>query len=126
MKTKNEVEVLIGGEKYTICGYESDDYLQKIATYINRKRDEIKKGAASTLISNDTRVVLTVINIADDYFNAENRLSEVKEELEEANSLNFKLKHDLAVTTEELDNLKKAHADLEAELKVLKRGTRNR
>jgi cell division protein zapA len=126
MKTKNEVEVLIGGEKYTICGYESDDYLQKIATYINRKRDEINKGAASTLISNDTRVVLTEINIADDYFNAENRLSEVKEELEEANSLNFKLKHDLAVTTEELDNLKKAHADLEAELKVLKRGTRNR
>ena len=126
MKTKNEVEVLIGGEKYTICVYESDDYLQKIATYINRKRDEINKGAASTLISNDTRVVLTEINIADDYFNAENRLSEVKEELEEANSLNFKLKHDLAVTTEELDNLKKAHADLEAELKVLKRGTRNR
>ena len=126
MKTKNEVEVLIGGEKYTICGYESDDYLQKIATYINRKRDENNKGAASTLISNDTRVVLTEINIADDYFNAENRLSEVKEELEEANSLNFKLKHDLAVTTEELDNLKKAHADLEAELKVLKRGTRNR
>lgn len=126
MKTKNEVEVLIGGEKYTICGYESDDYLQKIATYINRKRDEINKGAASTLISNDTRVVLTEINIADDYFNAENRLSEVKEELEEVNSLNFKLKHDLAVTTEELDNLKKAHADLEAELKVLKRGTRNR
>lgn len=126
MKTKNEVEVLIGGEKYTICGYESDDYLQKIATYINRKRDEINKGAASTLISNDTRVVLTEINIADDYFNAENRLSEVKEELEEANSLNFKLKHDLAVTTEELDNLKKAHADFEAELKVLKRGTRNR
>ncbi|MGI5969705.1 MAG: cell division protein ZapA [Lachnospiraceae bacterium] len=126
MKTKNEVEVLIGGEKYTICGYESDEYLQKIATYINRKRDEINKGAASTLISNDTRVVLTEINIADDYFNAENRLSEVKEELEEANSLNFKLKHDLAVTTEELDNLKKAHADLEAELKVLKRGTRNR
>ena len=126
MNTKNEVEVLIGGEKYTICGYESDEYLQKIATYINRKRDEINKGAASTLISNDTRVVLTEINIADDYFNAENRLSEVKEELEEANSLNFKLKHDLAVTTEELDNLKKAHADLEAELKVLKRGTRNR
>lgn len=126
MKTKNEVEVLIGGEKYTICGYESDDYLQKVATYINRKRDEINKGAASTLISNDTRVVLTEINIADDYFNAENRLSEVRKELEEANSLNFKLKHDLAVTTEELDNLKKAHADLEAELKVLKRGTRNR
>ncbi len=124
MKTKNEVEVLISGEKYTICGYESDDYLQKIATYINRKREEINKGSAASLISNDTRVVLTEINIADDYFSAENRLSEVKEELEEANSLNFKLKHDLAVTTEELDNLKKAHADLEAELKVLKRGAR--
>ncbi len=124
MKTKNEVEVLIGGEKYTICGYESDDYLQKIATYINRKREEINKGLAASLISNDTRVVLTEINIADDYFNAKNRLLEVREELEEVNSLNFKLKHDLAVTTEELENLKKVKADLEAELKVLKRGSR--
>ena len=39
MKQKNNVEVLIGGNTYTISGYESADYLQRIATYINTKID---------------------------------------------------------------------------------------
>ena len=124
--SKNFTEVLIGGKVFTLSGFESEEYLQKVSTYLNHKIDECSSSEGYRKQSAETRSVLLALNIADDYFNAENRLSEVKEELEEANSLNFKLKHDLAVTTEELDNLKKAHADLEAELKVLKRGTRNR
>ena len=37
MKKKNDVEVLIDGRKYTLCGFESQEYIQKIASYINRK-----------------------------------------------------------------------------------------
>ena len=126
MSSKTDTEVIIGGKVFTLSGYESEEYLQKVASYINNKITEYNKNESFKRLTLDMQNVLLQLNIADDYFNAENRLSEVKEELEEANSLNFKLKHDLAVTTEELDNLKKAHADLEAELKVLKRGTRNR
>ena len=37
MKTKNDVEVIINGKQYTLSGYESSEYLQKIATHINEK-----------------------------------------------------------------------------------------
>ena len=37
MSAKNETEVLIGGKTYTLSGYESEEYLQKVALYINGK-----------------------------------------------------------------------------------------
>ena len=35
MNTKNDVEVIINGKQYTLSGYESSEYLQKIANHIN-------------------------------------------------------------------------------------------
>ena len=43
MKSKNDVDVLINGRKYTLCGFESADYIQKVATYINSKLSEFQK-----------------------------------------------------------------------------------
>ena len=43
MNNRNDVEVLIDGRRYTICGFESDEYLQKVASYINQKFGEFKK-----------------------------------------------------------------------------------
>ena len=37
MRNKNDVEVLIDGRKYTICGFESAEYLKQIASFINLK-----------------------------------------------------------------------------------------
>ena len=37
MSSKNRAEVLIDGKIYTLSGYESEEYLQKVATYINSK-----------------------------------------------------------------------------------------
>ena len=35
MSSKNTTEVIIGGKVFTLGGYESEEYLQKIASYIN-------------------------------------------------------------------------------------------
>ena len=37
MSSKNTTEVIIGGKVFTLGGYESEEYLQKIASYINNK-----------------------------------------------------------------------------------------
>ena len=37
---KNYTEVLIGGKVFTLSGFESEDYLQKVSTYLNHKLDE--------------------------------------------------------------------------------------
>lgn len=38
--SKNFTEVLIGGKVFTLSGFESEDYLQKVSTYLNHKIDE--------------------------------------------------------------------------------------
>ena len=37
MAAKTDAEVIIGGKVLTLCGYESEEYLQKVASYINNK-----------------------------------------------------------------------------------------
>ena len=43
MKTRTDIEVIIDNKRYTLCGYESEEYLQKVASYINGKYAELKK-----------------------------------------------------------------------------------
>ena len=37
MSAKKSAEVVIGGKLYTLSGYEEEEYLQKVAGYINNK-----------------------------------------------------------------------------------------
>ena len=43
MSSKNNTEVIIDGKIFTLSGYESEEYLQKVATYINNKIAEFKQ-----------------------------------------------------------------------------------
>ena len=43
MSSKTDVEVIIGGKVFTLSGYESEEYLQKVASYINNKINEYSK-----------------------------------------------------------------------------------
>ena len=42
MAEKTSAEVIIGGKVYTLSGYEGEEYLQKVATYINNKLGEFQ------------------------------------------------------------------------------------
>ena len=41
MAVKNTTQVLIGGKIITLSGYESEEYLQKVANYMNGKLTEL-------------------------------------------------------------------------------------
>ena len=43
MSPKTDTEVIIGGKVFTLSGYESEEYMQKIASYINNKINEYGK-----------------------------------------------------------------------------------
>ena len=40
--SKNDTTVTIGGKTYTLSGYESENYLQEVASYLNTKIAEIR------------------------------------------------------------------------------------
>ena len=70
MSVKTDTEVIIGGKVFTLSGYESEEYLQKVASYINNKTAEYAKVESFKRQPLDTQSVLLQLNIADDYFKA--------------------------------------------------------
>ena len=103
MSSKNKTEVLIGGKVYTLGGYESEEYLQKVATYINNKLAEFKKLEGYNHQSKENKSMLLDLNIADDYFKAKKQVEMVEEELAEKDKELYELKHELISTQIKLE-----------------------
>ena len=90
--SKNYTEVLIGGKVFTLSGFESEDYLQKVSTYLNHKIDECtssegyRKQSAETRSDIETKdkemydLKHELISVQIKYENAEKALDKLKEE----------------------------------------------
>ena len=107
MSSKNKTEVLIDGKIYTLSGYESDEYLQRVATYINNKLAELKKLDGYARMSQELKSILLELNVADDYFKAKNQVEMVEEELAQKDQELYDLKHELISTQIKLEDAAK-------------------
>ena len=107
MSSKNKTEVLIDGQIYTLSGYESEEYLQRVATYINNKLAELKKLDGYARLSQELKSILLELNVADDYFKAKNQVEMVEEELAQKDQELYDLKHELISTQIKLEDAAK-------------------
>ncbi len=95
MSSKIDGKVMIGGKSLTVSGYESEEYFQKIATYINTKISEYSEIEAFQRQPHDMQNILMQINIADDYFKAKKKIAMMEYELEAKEKEVYDLKHEL-------------------------------
>lgn len=95
MSSKSSTEVIIGGKMYTLSGYEGEEYLQRVAAYINNKINEFNDMEDIRRFSIDMKSVLVELNIADDYFKAKDRIEKLERELERKEKELYELKNDL-------------------------------
>lgn len=122
---KNQVEVVINGKVYKLVGVESEEYIQTVARYIDKKLTEIYKISNCNTVNSNAFPVLVAINIADDVFKektekekALKELDEIKEtlgkyekELSNLSEENIALKNKLNMLTVECNNAKKELSD---------------
>ena len=95
MSSKSNTEVLIGGKVYTLSGYEGEEYLQKVAAYINSKINEFNEMESVRRFPVDMKSTLLQLNIADDYFKAKKQISALEDELQSRDKELYDLKHEL-------------------------------
>ncbi len=107
MAVKTDAEVIIGGKVYTLCGYESEEYLQKVASYINGKLNEYNSMDGFRRAPIDMQNVLMQINLADDYFKVKKQIASMEEEMEAKEKELYDLKHELVTTQIKMENLDK-------------------
>ena len=119
MPAKNTIKVLIGGKIITLSGYESEEYLQKVSTYLNHKIDECSSSEGYRKQSAETRSVLLALNIADDYFKARKQGGTLESDIEAKDKEMYDLKHELISVQIKLENAEKAMDKLKEENKEL-------
>ncbi len=113
MKKRTDIEVIINNKRYTISGYESEEYLQKIANHINSKLADLKEQDNFKLLDTEMKSVLVQINIADDYF-------KVKKQLEEAEINNSNTGNEIFRLKSEIVSLQNKLEEAEKEKKLLR------
>lgn len=116
MNKKNTVEVIINNKQYILGGYESPEYLQKIASYINGKYNEFKKQDFYKHLDRDMKNILIEINIADDYHKAIGQIEVIQAKNEENNTEIYNLRHELVATRSELESAQDEIKELKKEL----------
>lgn len=116
MASKTDTEVIIGGKVFTLSGYESEEYLQKVASYINNKIAEYNKIDGFKRQPIDTQNVLLQLNIADDYFKSKKQIELMEEQLAEKEKELYDLKHELITTQIKLETTEKNGKSLQTKL----------
>jgi cell division protein ZapA len=119
MSAKTNAEVIIGGKVYTLSGYESEEYLQKVATYINNKRSEFDALEDYKRLPADMKFTLLELNIADDYFKAKSQAEKLEHDLDAKEQEIYNLRHDLISNQIKMESDAKSLKELEAENKEL-------
>ena len=95
MAVKNTAKVLIGGKIITLGGYESEEYFQKVASYINKKMDELSGMPGYSRQPMETKHTLLSLNITDDYFKAKKQAEIFEQDLQQKDQEMYDLKHEL-------------------------------
>jgi len=116
MNKYHDIEVIINNKRYTLSGYESEEYLQKIASYINNKHAEFRNKDAYKFLDSDLKNILLQINIADDYYKTIFKINDLEKENEAKSNEIFDLKHEVIAAQTKLDAAHKEIEELKKEL----------
>ena len=119
MSAKTSAEVVIDGKVYTLSGYEGEEYLQKVAAYINGKINEFDALDNTKYLPANMKSTLIQLNIADDYFKAKAQVEKLERDMEMKDRELYDLKHDLISNQLKTESADDRIKELEAENREL-------
>ncbi len=134
MAQKKDVQVIIDDKVITLSADESVEYMQKVALYINNKKQECRMSDQYHRLPSDYQSLLLSLNIADDYFKAKEKVDQLQADIQKLEKSNYDIQHDqiemkikyessqkmLEDYKEQLSSTQKRLLELEAENAVAK------
>ncbi|MGI6118196.1 MAG: cell division protein ZapA [Bilifractor sp.] len=107
MAEKTTINVMIDGRSFSISGYESSEYLERVAFYVNNKLGEMKQLPSYRRQTPEVRTILLALNIADDYFKAKISADTLEADIESRDTEWYSVKQDLASARTRIMELEK-------------------
>ena len=122
----NTVTININGMEYNLKGRESEEYLLKIASYVDEKVKDIM--TSNRKLSSTAGATLVAINITDELYKADKEIESLIKKntsLEERNSTLKERIKEIRDESENIDELKKMIEDLKSENLTLREEVEN-
>ena len=123
MEKKNVTEVVIGGKIYKLGGYESEDYLHQVASYLNNRITELRALDGYNRLPSAQKSLMLDLNAADDYFKARKAVSKLEKDLSDKDKELYEVKHELVSlqvkqeeTIRQINSLKEEAADYQKKI----------
>jgi len=90
----NIIEVRIAGTEYRLKGNENNEYMHKIASYVDKKMQDIVK--SNSRLNTSMAAILSSINIADDLHKSYLEIEDLKRKIEQLQEENerYKAEHE--------------------------------
>jgi len=76
---KIRTTVKIAGKEYNIAGYDPEEHVQRVASYVDRKMSELE---AATHLPAGQLAVLTALNATDDMMKSREEIRRLRREVE--------------------------------------------
>lgn len=103
MEAKKYTEVYIAGKVYTLGGFEEEEYLQKVAAYVNSKVTELRGQQGFLKMNADYQNVLLNLNLADDVFKIRRQVAAAEKKLATQEKETYHVKHDMVGIQKKMD-----------------------
>ena len=108
---KNFTEVVIDSKIYKLGGYETEDYIHQVATYLNNKITELKALDGYRHLPTAQKSLMLDLNVADDYFKAKKSVEKLERDLSDKDKELYEIKHELVNVQMKLEATEKALSD---------------
>ena len=95
MERKNVTQVVIDGKIYKLGGYESEEYLHQVASYLNNKITELKSLDGYLHLPAAMKSLMLDLNTADDYFKVKKQADRLENEMSDKDRELYQIKHEL-------------------------------
>ena len=119
MAVKNTAQVVIGGKIFTLGGYESEEYFQKVASYINNKMAELSEMPGYSRQSAETKHTLLSLNVTHDYFKAKKQAEIFEQDLQQKDQEMYELKHEVIALRMKIEETEKKQQEAQHQNEVL-------
>ena len=86
---KKEMQVIINKKLYTLCATESEEYIQKVVSYLNAKFEEMNEIPGFDKMSMDYQNIMLSVNIVDEYMKIKEKISLYEAEIKEKDKIIF-------------------------------------
>lgn len=116
----NVVTVKINGSEYNLKGEEKEEYLHRVAGYVDKKIAEILKKNNRLSIADAS--VLAALNIVDEKFKIDDYCESLKKELQEASNKEKSLQTEIDNLKKEIKNLQEENSQLKSNLESSRSG----